>query len=65
MKEKDNQLTLLTDHRTYLEQRINDLKTFQIREYKSKRIEKAVMWGVIVLQSGVILVAGVASISNQ
>lgn len=59
-----NQIKLLEEDRTYHQTRIGELETTLLTGTKSHRIEKGLMWGVILLETIAIGVLGVASFAQ-
>jgi hypothetical protein len=58
------QIEVLKDDRKYLTMRLDQSYKFGQQQVKSRKIERIMMWAVIVVQSGVILVGGIKGIAN-
>jgi len=64
LSNKDNQIKVLTQDREFLNLRLKQSYKVAESQSKSLQIERILMWGVIVVQSGVILVAGIKGVAQ-
>ena len=64
LKTKDMRIDELKRDRKYLTMRLDQSYQFGQSQVKSRKIERIMMWAVIVVQSGVILVGGVKGIAQ-
>ena len=64
IKNLNAQIGVLKKDREYLTLRLEQSYKFGQQQVKSRKVERIMMWAVIVVQSGVILVGGIKGIAN-